>query len=195
MKSRLFSLKSLALFCVATLLFTTNCFSQNSKVTTEDLKDKELNAKVTIESSNLAPNEQNPTQTPVQVSKIEVTKQPFSKQEELEIKDANTPYYTVSEMPVYSAGKSELPLYVLQEARYPVDAMKDKAEGVVVVQVIVEKDGSITNPKVITPIHPKLDNEALRVVGTLKNFTPGKQNGEVVRCYYEIPVPFLLNKK
>ena len=197
MRSKLLSFKSLTLFCIATMLLSMTGFAQdNKRATVKELKSQEPNAKVTIEATNVAPSEQNPTQEPqVQTAKIDVSKKPFSVEKEVEIKDENTPYYTVAQMPEYVDGKSELPLYVYQEAKYPAEAMKDKAEGVVIVQIIVEKDGTIKEePQVIASVHQLLDKEAVRVAKTLK-FNPGKENGETVRCYYEIPVPFLFNKK
>jgi len=204
MKSKLLSFKSFAFICVAVVFFMANGFAQNKakapncepvkvKMVTEEAK--EVTPNVIISASNVAPTKQNPDATPVQSLKIDVLDNNFTTSKEVEIKDAETPYFTVAQMPEYIDGKKELHLYVAQAARYPVDALREKAEGIVIIQVIVEKNGSITNPKVISSIHPKLDEEALRVICTLKSFKPGKENGEAVRCYYQIPVPFILPKK
>ena len=150
---------------------------------------------VIIKSTNVTPTENDPYGKPVQSSEVIVMQDCIKTNNQTEIKDDSTPYYTVNEMPAYIDGKLELPNYVSRTAKYPVEAAKDKAQGVVIVQIIVEKDGSISNPSVIQSVHPKLDAEALRVVGTLKGFTPGKQKGEAVRCYYQIPVPFVLLTK
>ena len=210
MNSKLFSFKLFALFGLVTMFFMANGFAQNnsnsndcdkavkvtmmeSSNTTEDMKDKEPT--VIISSSYITPTKDKPEEKTVQAVEVSITENSFNTKNELEIKDESTPYYTVSEMPVYVDGKRELPLYVMQTTRYPAEAQKDKPQGVVVVQVVVEKDGSITNPQVIAPVHPLLDEEALRVVSTLKSFSPGKQNGEAVRCYYQIPVPFIVCPK
>lgn len=146
---------------------------------------------VTITSSNLSPTPENPHAKQVQSNNIVIPESRVDVTKKIEITE-DAIYYTVNEMPAYIDGKRELPNYVSRTAKYPYEAGRDKAQGVVIVQFIVEKDGSISNPKVIQSVHPKLDEEALRVIGTLKGFTPGKQNGEAVRCYYQIPVPFVL---
>jgi len=180
-------LLSIALFSISMLL-TANIVAQNQPASTDE---KEKSPDVIIKSNNVAPTEANPYGTPTQSSEIVITENNVTIKKQIEI--AEDPiYYTVNEMPAYLDGKRELPNYVSRTAKYPYEAGKDKAQGVVIVQIVVEKDGSISNPQVIQSVHPKLDEEALRVIGTLKGFTPGKQNGKEVRCYYQIPVPFVL---
>jgi len=188
MKSKLFTLKSIALFGIA-MLFLASGVCQNNPTSTDE---KEKSPDVIIKSTNVAPTQANPYGQPLQSSEVTVTDKNATTKKQAEIRDDSTPYYTVNEIPVYLDGKKELPNYVSRKAKYPPEARKDKAQGIVFVQFIVEKNGSVSNPQVIQSVHPKLDEEALRVVGTLKGFTPGKQNGEAVRCYYQIPVPFVL---
>jgi len=188
MNLKLLSIKSTALFVIA-MLFVANGVCQNNSTAKDE---NEKTPDVIIKSTNVSPSETQPYASHVQTQEISVIEQNTITQQEIEIKDDSTPFYTVNEMPAYLDGKRELPNYVSRTAKYPAEARKDKAQGIVIVQIIVEKDGSISNPQVIQPVHQKLDEEALRVVGTLKGFTPGKQNGEAVRCYYQIPVPFVL---
>ncbi|MDR2972806.1 MAG: energy transducer TonB [Bacteroidales bacterium] len=210
MNLKLFSLKSVALFSITMLFFATVVAQNNEPIKVK--KDELIQVKivgddavtyqwasepkesptVTIRYSNVSPTQENPDEKLVQAVEISIVENCFYLKEEMEIKDV---YYTVSEMPAYAEGKNELPLYIAKTARYPHAAIKDKPSGIVIVQVIIEKDGSITNPEVIAPVHPLLDAEALRVVSTLKGFTPGKLNGELVRCHYQIPVPFIVSKK
>jgi len=215
MISKLLSFKSIALLSL-TMLFMAATVAQNNepvKVKKNELENIKLMGKdeityqwvsntgeiqkmpadVVITSTNLAPTEADPYGKPSQSSEVKVMRLPCNTiSNETLIIDDSTPYYTVNEMPEYIDGKGELPFQISKEAKYPVEARKDKAQGIVIVQVIVEKNGSVSNPKVINSIHPKLDAEALRVIGTLKNFNPGKHNGEPVRCYYNIPVAFVL---
>lgn len=186
MNSRLLSLALITFV----MLFMANAVAQNNS--NADLKEKTPD--VIIKSTNDAPTEANPYGTPLQSSEVTITKDGTTTSIQTEIKDESTPYYTVNEMPTYIDGKGELPFHISKNARYPKEARIDKAEGIVIVQIIVEKDGSFSNAQVVQSIHPKLDEEALRVVGTLNNFIPGKQKGEAVRCYYQIPVPFVLKK-
>ena len=58
---------------------------------------------------------------------------------------------------------------------------------------MVEKDGSISGAKVVKSVDPLLDAEALRVINAMPNWTPGKQNGKVVRVKYTVPISFNLD--
>ena len=191
MNSKLFSFKSIALLCVA-MLFVVAGVAQNKSTTTEEEKTPD----VTIKLLNTSPSQCNPDGTPAQAAKISFAESSATVKKEVEINNPDDPFLTVAEMPVYNDRENPLQVQVIKHARYPAELLKDKVEGIVIVQVIVEKDGSFTNPKVISSVHPKLDEAALNAVSKLDNtFTPGKHNGEVVRCYVQIPVPFLLPKK
>ena len=61
-----------------------------------------------------------------------------------------------------------------------------------IVQFVVDKDGSVVEPKVVKSVSPELDQEALRVIKMMPKWQPGKQNGEIVRVKYHIPVSFRL---
>ena len=74
--------------------------------------------------------------------------------------------------------------------KYPEDAKKQKIEGRVLASFVVETDGSITNVEVVKPAFPSLDAEAVRVLSSMPNWIPGKQNGEVVRVKYTVPLVF-----
>jgi len=191
MNSKLFSFKSITLFCVA-MLFVAAGVAQNKSTTT---KEEEKTPDVTIKLLNTSPSQCNPDGTPAQAAKISVLENSDAVKKEIEINNADDPFLTVSEMPVYNDKENPLYVQVMKNARYPAELLKDKVEGIVIVQIIVEKDGSFTNPKVISSVHPKLDKVALDAVSKLDNtFTPGKHKGEEVRCYFQIPVPFLLPK-
>ncbi|MBR1935841.1 MAG: energy transducer TonB [Muribaculaceae bacterium] len=78
--------------------------------------------------------------------------------------------------------------------RYPVAAQEAGVQGRVIVQFVVEKNGSVGQVKVTRSCgDAALDREALRVVKTLKRFTPAKLNGQPVRAWYTIPVSFKLS--
>jgi len=193
MNSKQFSLKAFALFGLATMFLLATGFAQQLTTSNVDTKDKTPD--VVIDLKNITPAENTPDGKVKQEVKVTSPSKTYEGKIEVDETDANFVYYKVAEMPKYSDGNSDLPLYAMQKARYPVDAYKDKAEGIVVVQFIVEKDGTVSNPKVIASVHPLLDKEALRVVSTLKKFTPGKMDGKPVRCYYSVPVPFLFSPR
>ncbi|MCL2289835.1 MAG: energy transducer TonB [Bacteroidetes bacterium] len=191
MNSKLFSFKSIALLGVALLYMATGVAQNNPKSTNEEQRPPDL----IINLTNIVPTQENPEGTPVQAVKMEFTANGSVVQREVEITDANSPFMAPSEPPIYIDGRRGFIDQIASATRYPASLLKDKVQGIVVVQVIVEKDGSFNSPTVIAPVHPKLDEEALRVVSTLKSFNPGKNNGEVVRSYTQIPVPFLLSQK
>lgn len=68
--------------------------------------------------------------------------------------------------------------------------MEKGIQGRVVVNFIIEKDGSIGNASVESSLYPSLDAEAIRVIKTLKKFTPGTQNGKPVAVGYHLPITF-----
>ena len=76
--------------------------------------------------------------------------------------------------------------------KYPKEALDQGKQGRVIVQFVVNKDGSISNDTIVRSVDPLLDAEALRVVRSMPNWTPGKQKGEAVRTRFTIPISFRL---
>ena len=101
----------------------------------------------------------------------------------------------VEEMPQYPGGIQAAMAFFAQNIKYPVLAQEAKIEGSVTVQFVVGADGSVRNPKVVRGVNPELDAEALRVVGIMPKWTPGKQRGKAVPVSYNLPVRFRLAKK
>lgn len=102
-------------------------------------------------------------------------------------------YDSVDEMPQFPGGVQKLFEFLTTNVRYPKEAEDKCLQGRVIVSFIVEKDGSLSDTKVVGSIDPVLDAEALRVVNSMPNWIPGKQNGEPVRVKYVVPVRFLLD--
>lgn len=98
----------------------------------------------------------------------------------------------VEQMPEYPGGMQALFEYLSQNVKYPEDAEKQKIEGKVIATFIVETDGSVSNVKVVKPVFPSLDAEAIRVLSGMPKWTPGKQSGKVVRVKYTVPISFNL---
>ncbi|MBK9391598.1 MAG: TonB family protein [Bacteroidetes bacterium] len=105
-----------------------------------------------------------------------------------------TPYVVVEQMPMYPGGDVELLNYISKSTSYPEAAKEAKAEGRVIVRFIVTKEGNADGVSVLKGVHPLLDEEAIRVVSTLKGFEPGKQGGEPVNVWYMVPINFVLPK-
>ena len=98
----------------------------------------------------------------------------------------------VEQMPWFPGGEQELMNFLMKNMKYPKEATDKGIEGRVIVQFVVDKDGSVVEPKVVKSVSPELDQEALRVIKMMPKWQPGKQNGEVVRVKYHIPVSFRL---
>ena len=99
----------------------------------------------------------------------------------------------VEEMPQYPGGPQALFEFLGKNVHYPEEAEKAGIQGRVIATFIVEKDGSISEPTVVKSVDPLLDAEALRVISAMPNWKPGKQNGEVVRVKYTVPLSFNLD--
>ncbi|MGE0077146.1 MAG: TonB family protein [Bacteroidales bacterium] len=85
--------------------------------------------------------------------------------------------------------------YIAQNLKYPDIAAKKGIQGRVYVSFVVEKDGSVSNTKIVRSVDPILDEEVLRVVNNMPKWTPGSQNGKTVRVKFTIPAIFNLNNK
>lgn len=101
----------------------------------------------------------------------------------------NQIHFLVQEMPVFPGN---LNTWIYNNIRYPETAKEKKLEGKVYVRFVIEKDGAISNVKVIRGVSPELDNEAKAVIASMPKWEPGKQNGSPVRVSYTVPVYFAL---
>ena len=82
--------------------------------------------------------------------------------------------------------------YLMENVRYPKEAQDSAVQGRVVVAFIIEKDGAVTNARVVRAVNPLLDAEALRVVEAMPKWIPGRQKGKPVRVKYNLPISFRL---
>src|SRR6185312_6272502 len=104
----------------------------------------------------------------------------------------DTVYSVVETLPEFPGGMQALLTYVAKNTKYPQNAVKNKIEGKVIVNFIIEKDGSVTNVKPYRGVSPDLDKEALRVISSLPKWKPGAQHGKPVRTAYTMPIAFQL---
>lgn len=96
----------------------------------------------------------------------------------------------VDEKPSFPGGESAMKSYLNSTLKYPIDAQELGRQGRVIVQFIIEKDGSISDVKISRSVFWSLDREALRVVKAMPKWNPGKVNGIPVRVKNEVPVVF-----
>ncbi|TXC85053.1 energy transducer TonB [Luteibaculum oceani] len=117
---------------------------------------------------------------------VEIVEMPAEEVEEEEI------FTIVEQMPQFPGGDAELFKYLGKNIKYPTMAQDAGIQGVVFVTFVVEKDGSVSDARVLRGIGGGCDEEALRVVRSMPKWTPGEQRGKKVKVQYNLPVRFTL---
>ena len=107
----------------------------------------------------------------------------------------NVVYDVTETMPQFPGGQGVMMKYLAANIKYPASAVKAKKQGRVIVAFVIQKDGSVTNARIVKSVDPELDAEALRIVKAMPNWTPGTQDGKPVNVNYTIPVVFSLYKE
>lgn len=104
--------------------------------------------------------------------------------------DDDKVYEVVDVMPEFPGGETELLKYMARNVKYPAESIKNKEEGSLSLSFIINKDGSLSDIKVVKSLTPLLDAEAVRVVKNMPKWTPGKLKGKVVRVAYTTPITY-----
>ena len=104
---------------------------------------------------------------------------------------AEKPYSFVDQMPV---SKVNLNTYLSENLHYPREARTANIQGKVIVRFVVDEKGKISNSEIMKGIGGGCDEEALRVVKNMPQWTPGKQGGKTVKVWYTLPINFKLSK-
>lgn len=105
------------------------------------------------------------------------------------------PFIIVEDMPIFPGGNDEMFKFIDKQLIYPSSAMKNKIEGMVVCNFIVEIDGSISDITVVRSISDELDKEAIRIIKSFPKWIPGKQGGKAVKVKFTLPIKFTLPNK
>ena len=103
-------------------------------------------------------------------------------------------YFPFEIKPQYRGGNSAMYKFLANNIIYPSEAREQGIEGMVYMQFVIEKDGSIGNIELIKTAHPLLNEEALRVLGLMTKWEAGKLEGEKVRSVYMIPIKFKIER-
>ena len=105
-------------------------------------------------------------------------------------KEENTIYKPeeIEVQPEFPGGSAKLLSFISKNFEYSEDMKENELKGKVIVSFIIERNGNLTNLKVIRSIGYGTDNEAMRVVTKMPKWLPGEQNGKKVRCSYLIPI-------
>ncbi|MBQ9667157.1 MAG: energy transducer TonB [Prevotella sp.] len=101
-------------------------------------------------------------------------------------------FEVVEQMPSFPGGDAALMQFLSKNIKYPVVAEENGIQGRVIATFVVERDGSISDVKVVKSVDPSLDKDAIRVLKSMPKWIPGKQNGSAVRVKYTVPVTFRL---
>lgn len=98
------------------------------------------------------------------------------------------------EMPQFPGGETALLRYLSKSIQYPALARKNNIQGTVLLTFVVERDGTISNPAIVEDIGGGCGAEALRAVGGMPDWRPGKVDGQSVRVRFTLPVKFKLEE-
>lgn len=101
-------------------------------------------------------------------------------------------YFPMEQMPEFKGGLDALYKYISKNVMYPTHLREKGIHGKVIVKFVVWKDGTIKNVEISKGHHPDLNEEAMRVVRSMPNWEPGRQEGEPVNVYFHLPISFNL---
>ena len=104
-------------------------------------------------------------------------------------------YLAPQVIPEFPGGIKALMSWLGENIHYPAAMVADNIEGRVIVQFVVEKDGKVSNPRLVKGVCPAADEEALRVVGEMPAWIPGREGGKPVACQFTLPISFKLEKE
>lgn len=108
----------------------------------------------------------------------------------VESPDSNEVFQVVDEMPEFPGGMEKLIQFIADSIHLPNCVTEGNVEGRSIVEFVVNKDGTLSDFKIAVPLHKECDVEAIRVLTLMPRWKPGKEDGELVRVRYAIPVRF-----
>ena len=106
------------------------------------------------------------------------------------VNDSLRIYTTVEKAPSFPGGDNKFIRFLIKNIRYPSNSFTKRIEGKVLLTMVIEKDGSITNIRVLKNVSPDIDAEAIRVIKLSPKWEPGMQGGKPVRVQHDIPISF-----
>ena len=136
-----------------------------------------------IEETVIASSEDTGQKVEIKYVPVEVVEEEPDEQEIFDI---------VENMPEFPGGQAALMKYLSNNIKYPTIAQENGTQGRVIVQFVVNRDGSIVDARVARSVDPYLDREALRVINSMPKWKPGMQRNKPVRVLYTCPVMFRL---
>ena len=167
--------------------FTAPEIKKDNEVRPEDemkSQDEIMSSKLSVGSFDVKGNDEGGE---VLKAKEVIATEPVKPKEE-----ENKVFDVVEQMPSFPGGNAALMNYLGQNIKYPVIAEENGIQGRVICAFVVNRDGSVVDAEVLRGVDPSLDKEALRVIGTMPKWKPGKQRGKPVRVKYTVPITFRL---
>tara|TARA_B110001454_G_scaffold218981_1_gene248918 strand:- start:1478 stop:2128 length:651 start_codon:yes stop_codon:yes gene_type:complete len=127
-------------------------------------------------------------------NEVEIEETDTDEDEIVEIEEDDEEFFMVVEnMPEFPGGDLGLMKFIQKNVKYPAIAKEYNITGKVYVSFIVDRQGNVTNVKIVRGVDKNLDAEAFRVVSALPKYKPGRQRGKAVRVMFTIPINFTLN--
>jgi len=115
-----------------------------------------------------------------------------TKADTTQVNDSDVIFVFVEYPPTFPGGDEARIKYLQENIHYPKEAKEAGIQGTVYVTFVVEKDGRITNVKVLRGVGSGLDKEAVRVIKNMPKWKSGRQRGKAVRCQFNMPIRYLL---
>ena len=128
----------------------------------------------------------------VEMKKNEIVNVPQPSHANTKVSENDKVFEIVEQNPMFPGGNSALMDWLSSNLKYPATAEENGIMGRVLVQFVVNKDGSIVEPKVLRSVDPALDKEAIRLVSSMPKWIPGKNRGQAVRVSFTLPITFRL---
>lgn len=184
-----------AVVSVVTKRYETPAENQEEQYSPEFAHDIIMSASKSVEDHNKASEEyyhqSNEAENMTEVEPEEIYSAPAVHNDSPN-NDAPVNVAMVELKPVFPGGESEMYRWIAENLNYPVEAIENGVSGRVVVDFKINKDGTISNARVVRSRHPALDREAIRLVNSMPRWTPGRNNGEPVNVTYILPITFRL---
>ena len=171
----------------SSIKFTTPLIKKDNEVNPEDemkTQDEIMSSKIAVGFANVIGNDE--SADVLRHKEALITEPVKAREEETKI------FTVVEQMPSFPGGPSALMQYLSKNIKYPPFAEENGIQGRVICSFVVERDGSVSDIRIARGVDPSLDKEAIRVVSAMPKWIPGRQNGQMVRVKFTLPVTFRL---
>ena len=109
--------------------------------------------------------------------------------------DTNKTFKAVDIDPSFPGGIEKFYRYLVKNQKYPAEARKTDLKGKVFITFVIERDGMLTDIKIVKSLSAETDAEAIRLIKDSPKWKPGIQNGRPVRVQYTLPIPFPIDNE